>query len=108
MNALSPRIRRIPNWPLSQANTRAPRPGTTLTVAAKAGELSFVIASNPPPYACGPRFEMRSCLRDRGATSIRFIRDSGGNVTGLSAGDDRVWDLRFTRVDVRQSPAASK
>src|SRR5580658_5492774 len=33
-----------------------------------------------------------------GATSIVFHHDQTGKVTGLSAGDDRVWDLRFTRV----------
>ena len=31
-------------------------------------------------------------------TAIRFLRDADGNVTGLSAGDDRAWDLRFTRI----------
>jgi hypothetical protein len=33
-----------------------------------------------------------------GATSIVFHRDPAGKVIGLSAGDDRVWDLRFIRV----------
>jgi hypothetical protein len=33
-----------------------------------------------------------------GGISIRFIRDSSGKVSGLSAGDSRVWDLRFSRV----------
>jgi len=34
-----------------------------------------------------------------GATSILFRRDADGRVTGLSAGDDRVWDLRFIRLE---------
>jgi hypothetical protein len=38
-----------------------------------------------------------------GATSIVFKRDQAGKVTGLSAGDDRVWDLRFTRVEAARA-----
>ena len=30
--------------------------------------------------------------------SIRFLRDSGGRVTELSVGEQRVWDMRFRRV----------
>ena len=68
---------------------------STLSVAAKNGELTLAIASNLP-------VRLRPTFRDafmmpRGGASIRFIRDSGGNVTGLSAADDRVWDLRFQR-----------
>lgn len=74
--------------------------GTTLTVAARAGELSLAIASNPP-VRVRPTFRDAFMLEGRGATSIRFIRDSAGNVTGLSAGDDRVWDLRFVRARAR-------
>ena len=32
----------------------------------------------------------------------RFVRDSSGKVTALSIGEDRVWDLRFTRT--KQAP----
>jgi CubicO group peptidase (beta-lactamase class C family) len=68
---------------------------STLTVAAKNGELTLAIASNPA-------VRLRPTFRDafmmpRGGASIRFIRDSAAKVTGLSAGDDRVWDLRFQR-----------
>jgi CubicO group peptidase (beta-lactamase class C family) len=70
--------------------------GSTLTVAANEGELTLAIASRAP-------FRLRPTFRDafmlpNSPTSIRFIRDAAGNVTGLSAGDDRVWALRFTRV----------
>jgi hypothetical protein len=40
-----------------------------------------------------------------GATSIVFHRGQAGKVTGLSAGDDRVWDLRFTRVEAGTADA---
>ena len=72
--------------------------GSTLTVAAKAGELTLAIGWNKP-------VRLRPTFRDAfmmegggGATSIVFRRDQTGKVTGLSAGDDRVWDLRFTRL----------
>ena len=75
--------------------------GSTLTVAAKAGELTLAIGWNKP-------VRLRPTFRDAfmmegggGATSIVFHRDQTGKVTGLSAGDDRVWDLRFTRVGGR-------
>jgi hypothetical protein len=74
--------------------------GSTLTVAAKAGELTLAIGWNKP-------IGLRPTFRDAfmmeaggGTTSIVFHRDQAGKVTGLSAGDDRVWDLRFTRVEV--------
>jgi CubicO group peptidase (beta-lactamase class C family) len=70
--------------------------GSTVTVEANAGELTLAIASRAP-------FRLRATFRDafmlpNSPTSILFLRDSAGNVTGLSAGDDRVWDLRFTRI----------
>jgi hypothetical protein len=77
--------------------------GSTLTVAAKAGELTLAIAWNKP-------VRLRATFRDAfmmenggGATSIVFKRDQAGKVTGLSAGDDRVWDLRFTRVEAARA-----
>jgi len=78
----------------------SPETGSTLTVAARTGELSLAIASNPP-VRLRPTFRDAFMIEGRGATSIRFIRDSAGNVTGLGAGDDRVWDLRFVRVRAR-------
>jgi CubicO group peptidase (beta-lactamase class C family) len=72
--------------------------GSTLTVAAKVGELTLAIGWDKP-------IRLRPTFRDAfmmenggGATSIVFHREQAGKVTGLSAGDDRVWDLRFTRV----------
>jgi hypothetical protein len=72
--------------------------GSTITIAAQAGELTLTIGWNKPIH-------LRPTFRDAflmeaggGATSIVFHRDQAGKVTGLSAGDDRVWDLRFTRI----------
>jgi CubicO group peptidase (beta-lactamase class C family) len=31
--------------------------------------------------------------------AVRFLRDASGTVTGLSVGEGRVWDLRFTRTN---------
>ena len=79
---------------------------STLTVAAKAGELTLAIGWNEP-------VRLRPTFRDAfmmetggGPASIVFHRDRADKVTGLSAGDDRVWDLRFTRVEA--TPADSR
>lgn len=72
----------------------SPETSATLTVAAKQDELTLAIGSNPP-VRLRPTF--RDAFTMPGA-AIRFLRDAGGNVTGLSAGDDRAWDLRFTKV----------
>jgi CubicO group peptidase (beta-lactamase class C family) len=79
-------------------NYKSAEAGSTLTVSAKAGELTLAIGWNKP-------LRLRPTFRDAfmiegggGATSIVFHRDQAGKVTGLSAGDDRVWDLRFSRV----------
>jgi hypothetical protein len=79
-------------------NYKSGEAGSTLTVATKAGELTLAIGWNKP-------LRLRPTFRDAfmiegggGATSIVFHRDQAGKVTGLSAGDDRVWDLRFSRV----------
>jgi CubicO group peptidase (beta-lactamase class C family) len=73
--------------------------GSTLTVAAKAGELTLAIGWNKP-VRLRPTFRDAFMMENGGgATSIVFHRDQAGRVTGLSAGDDRVWDLRFTRVE---------
>lgn len=69
---------------------------TTLTLALDAKhELSYRIGSNSP-------VTLRPTFRDSFATpsgaSIRFLRDANGKVIALSAGEARVWDLRFTRV----------
>lgn len=74
--------------------------GTTLTIVAKAGEVTLAITSNPP-VRLRATFRDSFMMQDRGEASIRFIRDSAGNVTGLSAGDDRVWDLHFTKITAR-------
>jgi hypothetical protein len=63
-------------------------------VAAKDGELTLAIGSNPP-VRLRPTFHDAFMMP---AAAIRFVRDSDGEVTGLSAGDDRTWDLQFTRI----------
>jgi hypothetical protein len=68
-----------------------------LTVAVKGDTLMLAIASNTP-VRLRPTFHDAFMMEGRGGTSIRFLRDAEGRVTGLSAADDRVWDLRFTRV----------
>jgi hypothetical protein len=71
--------------------------GSTLTVAAKAGELTLAIGWNDP-VRLRPTFRDAFMMENgSGATSIVFHRDQAGKVTGLSVGDDRVSDLRFTR-----------
>jgi CubicO group peptidase (beta-lactamase class C family) len=70
---------------------------STLTVAAKAGQLMLAIGWNKP-VLLRPTFRGAFIMENSGA-SIFFHRDQGGKVTGLSAGDDRVWDLRFTRIE---------
>ncbi|MGA3200995.1 MAG: serine hydrolase domain-containing protein [Bryobacteraceae bacterium] len=72
--------------------------GSTLTVAAKAGELTLAIGWNKP-VLLRPTFRDAFMMENGGATSIVFRRDQAGKVTGLSAADDRVWDLRFSRVE---------
>jgi hypothetical protein len=73
--------------------------GSTLTVAAKAGELTLAIGWNKP-VRLRPTFRDAFMMENGGgATSIVFRRDPAGKVIGLSAGDDRVWDLRFTRIN---------
>lgn len=79
---------------------------STLIVAAKGNQLTLTIASGAPVV-------LRPTYRDafmmpRGSASIRFLRDSAGNVIGLTAGDDRAWDLRFTRVKSAQAHASPR
>ena len=72
--------------------------GSTVTVAAEAGELTLAIGWSKP-VRLRPTFRDAFMMENgRDATSIVFHRDQAGKVTGLSAGDDRVWDLRFNRV----------
>ena len=71
---------------------------STLTVAAKDANLTLAIAANNP-IVLRPTFHDAFMMQTPGgAASIFFHRDPNGKVIGLSAGDDRVWDLRFTRV----------
>jgi hypothetical protein len=72
----------------------SPETDAALTVAVKEGALTVAIGSNPPA-------RLRATFRDAflmQGTAIRFLRGADGNVVGLSAGDDRAWDLRFTKA----------
>jgi hypothetical protein len=69
--------------------------GSTITVAAKAGELTLAIGWNKPVHL---RPTFRDAFMMNNGTSIIFRRDQSDKVIGLSAGDDRAWDLRFTRL----------
>ncbi len=72
----------------------SPETDAPVTVAVKGEDLMLTVASNAP-VKLRPSF--RDAFMMRGS-SIRFLRDSSGKVTGMSAGDDRAWDIRFTRV----------
>jgi hypothetical protein len=65
-------------------------------VSVKGTDLTLAIASGAP-VTLRPTFR-DAFMMPRGGMAIRFLRDSAGNVTGFSAGDDRAWDIRFTRV----------
>ncbi|MBL0156619.1 MAG: beta-lactamase family protein [Bryobacterales bacterium] len=62
---------------------------------APGGELTYRIGRNAP-------VTLRATFRDGFVTaaggSIFFLRDAAGKVVGLSAGEARVWDLRFARL----------
>jgi hypothetical protein len=62
------------------------------------GGAMLMVDSPRPMDSVAKTLAQRYGLVGGGATSIVFHRDQAGKVTGLSAGDDRVWDLRFTRV----------
>ena len=64
-----------------------------LTVAMKNGDLTLAVESNA---AVRLRPTFRDAFMMQG-TAIQFLRGADGGVTGLRAGDDRAWDLRFIR-----------
>jgi CubicO group peptidase (beta-lactamase class C family) len=70
--------------------------GSTLAIALAAtpGELTYRIGSQAE-VLLRPTF--RDAFMTPSGSSIHFNRDSSGKVLSLSVGDDRVWDLRFTR-----------
>jgi hypothetical protein len=72
----------------------SPDTGTTLTVAVKEGELTLAVGSNAPARL-RPTFQDAFMMQ---GTAIRFFRGADGKVSRLSAGDDRAWDLPFSRV----------
>ena len=64
-------------------------PGTT------PGEMTYRIGTDAP-VTLKPTFH--DTFETPSGSSIHFVRDASGKVIALSAGEDRVWDLRFTRV----------
>ena len=75
---------------------QSPETGVPVTVAVKGADLMLTIGSGAP-IRLRPTFRDGFMMQGRGA-SIRFLRDGSGNVTGFRAGDDRAWDVRFTRA----------
>ncbi len=71
--------------------------GSTLTLApgVKPGEMTYRIGTKEP-VTLRPTF--RDAFETPSGSSIYFVRDASGKVIALSAGEDRVWDLRFKRV----------
>jgi hypothetical protein len=82
---------------LLTGNYESRETGTTIHIDAgsKPGELIYRIGSGEP-VTLRPTF--RDAFVSPSGTSIYFIRDPGEKVTALSAGEDRVWELRFTRI----------
>jgi hypothetical protein len=79
-------------------NYESSETGSTIGIAAKAGELTLASGWNKPVHL-RPTFRDAFMMENGGgATSIVFHRHPAGKATGMSAGDDRVWDLRFTRI----------
>ena len=71
--------------------------GGTVVVAAgtKAGELTLRVNGDAPIHL---RPTFKDAFAGTGGAAIFFVRDTSGKVVAMSAGEDRVWDLRFTRV----------
>jgi len=69
--------------------------GTTVIVELKAGELRYRIGMGAP-VVLKPTFV--DAFATPSGSSISFVRDAAGKVTTMRAGEDRVWDLRFSRV----------
>lgn len=79
------------------AYTSTETAATTVRILAgdKPGELKMQIAAEPA-VMLKPAF--RDTFETPANASIRFLRDTNGKVTGMSAGESRVWDLRFVRI----------
>ncbi len=73
---------------------RSPDTGSSLSIAAKDGQLMLAIGSKP---AVRLRPTFRDAFLMQG-TAIFFLRGADGKVTGMSVGDDRAWDIRFSKV----------
>jgi hypothetical protein len=61
----------------------------------KPGEMDYRIGTQPP-VTLRPTF--RDAFETPAGASFYFVRDAAGKVVAVSVGEDRVWDLRFTRV----------
>ena len=66
----------------------------TITSGTEPGELSMQIVGESP-MALKPTF--RDGFETASKAAIRFIRDADQKVIAMSAGESRVWDLRFNR-----------
>ena len=63
-------------------------------IIASSDQLSYKIGTNPP-VTLKPTF--RDTFSTPTGVAFHFVRDASGKPTTLSIGEDRVWDLRFTR-----------
>ena len=75
---------------------------STVKIATQAGQLTLGIAT-AKPLALTPTFRNAFSMPAGDEVTgqpvaIYFRRDAAGKVTSFSAGDDRVWDLRFDRL----------
>jgi CubicO group peptidase (beta-lactamase class C family) len=66
----------------------------TVSEGSKPGELKLRVGGELT-ITLKPTF--KDAFESNSGMAIRFLRDSSGTVTGMSAGESRVWDLRFTR-----------
>lgn len=66
-----------------------------MRVSVVGGALRYKVGAKEEG-ALTPTF--RDTFQAPDGTAFRFIRDGAGAVNAVSTGSDRVWDLRFNRV----------
>jgi hypothetical protein len=64
-------------------------------------ESGLVIHAYPDSFTSKPSYHLIPTYEgafDSSGVSVRFFHDASGNVTEMSIGENRVWDLRFKRL----------
>lgn len=69
--------------------------GGTATIAIRGEALTLKVGGSGE-ILLEPTFQ--DAFQTPTGSAIRFFRDTNGQVASFSAGDERVWDLRFSRV----------